>query len=115
MPAAQTELFGVTWARRSADLTGYAQFRLSVAQNLAGSGGAFFRAQFSTNGGGGWSDLETGGTGADLPVGAGTGLKIGAWGAINPAALGEVQLRLVGQGGDGVADPRFRAIAIELR
>jgi hypothetical protein len=115
MPAAQTELFGNVWGRRPADLTGYADFRICVNQAIAGAAAAFLRAQYSTNGGGAWSDLETGGTVADLSVGAVTGLKLGAWGAVDPAALGEVQLRIVGQDGNGTADPSFRYIAIEFR
>lgn len=115
MPAAQTELCGHTWGRRSADLAGFAEFRICVNQAIAGTAAAFFRAQYSTNGGGAWSDLETGGTVTDLSVGAGTGLKLGAWGAVDPAALGEVQLRIVGQDGNGTADPSFRYIVIEFR
>ncbi len=115
MPVAQTELFGTTWGRRATDLTGYVQFRLSVTQSVAGAAAASLRAQYSTNGGAAWSNLETGGTGADLLVGAGTGLKIGAWGTVDPGALGDVQLRIVGQNGDAAADPVFRYIGIEFR
>jgi hypothetical protein len=115
MPAAQTELFGTTWGQRAADLTGMTDFRISVNQSVAGFAGAFFRAQFSTDGGGSWSDAETGGTGADLDVGTGTGLKIGAWGALDGGAIGDVQFRLVGEGGNGTADPAFRYIGIEFR
>ena len=115
MPAAQTELFGNTWGRRASDLTGLAEFRVTVNQGVAGVAGAFLRAQYSTDGGGTWNNLESGGTGADLDVGAGTGLKVGAWGALDPTAIDDVQLRLVGQNGNGAADPSFRYIGIEFR
>jgi hypothetical protein len=115
MPGAQTELFGLTWGRRQADLTDYTEFRISVTQSVAGAAAAVFRAQFSTNGGGMWTDIEAAGTAADLAVGAGTGLKVGTWGALNAAAIGDVQLRIVGQGGDGATDPAFRYIGIEIR
>jgi hypothetical protein len=103
------------WGRRPADLTDYGEFRLMVSQSVAGAASAIFRAQYSTNGGSSWSTLETGGTLADLSVGAGTGLKIGAWGALDPSSLSDIQLRLVGINGNGTADPAFRYIAIEFR
>jgi len=115
MPAAQTELFGNTFGRRSADLSAEGEFRLSVNQSVAGAAGCSLRVQYSTNGGGSWSDLESSGTGADLGVGTGTGLKTGAWGTVAAGALGEVQLRITGSGGDNTADPAFRYIGIELR
>src|SRR5262245_36631221 len=114
MPAAQTELFGTVWARCRADLTGMAQFRITVTQSVAGSAAAFLRAQYSTNGAV-WNNLQSVGTGADLVVGAGTGLKTGAWGTLAPAAIADVQLRLVGQSGDGALDPAFRYMTIEFR
>lgn len=115
MPLAQTEMYGTAWGRRAADLTGYADFRVMVVQPVGGAAAATFRAQYSVNGGAGWSDLENGGTTADLAVGAGTGLKVGAWAALAVGAIGDVQVRIVGFGGDGSADPSFRYIAIELR
>jgi hypothetical protein len=115
MPIAQAELFGTVWGRRPADLTDFVEFRLGVNQSAAGAAGAFLRAQYSTDGGGSWNDLETGGLGADLLVGAGTGLKLGAWGALDAGALGEVQLRIVGESGNGTLDPSFRYIGIEFR
>ncbi len=115
MPVAQTELFGAVWGRRAADLDQMTEFRLIVNQSTAGAAAAFFRAQYSDDGGNTWNNLESATTSADLIVGAGTGLKIGAWGVMESAAAGEVQLRLVGQSGDGVTDPGFRYIAIEFR
>lgn len=114
MPAAQTELFGTVFGRRSADLSDLTQFRLSVNQSVAGFVNSTLRAQFSTDAGMNWSDLESGGTTADLSVGVGTGLKIGAWGPLEPTAMADVQLRLVGENGNGTADPSFRYIAIEV-
>lgn len=115
MPAAQTELFGNVFGRRTADLTDLTQFRLSVNQSVAGFVNATLRAQFSIDAGMNWLDLESGGTTADLSVGVGTGLKTGAWGPLEAAALADVQVRFVGENGNGVADPSFRYIAIELQ
>ena len=71
--------------------------------------------QVSTNGGGAWSNLESGGTTADLVVGAGTGVKVGAWANIDPAALADAQLRIMGESANGTADPAWRYIAIEFK
>jgi hypothetical protein len=115
MPLAQTELFGNVWGRRTADLTDFTQFRVSISQSTLGAAGAFLRAQYSTDGGTMWMDLETGGTGADLDIDVGTGLKIGSWGMIDAGAMGDVQLRIVGQNGNGTTDPNFRYIGIEFK
>lgn len=115
MPAAQTELFGTAWGRRAADLTSMTQFRMMVNQSVAGLAGATLRAQYSLDGGTNWIDLEASGTGADLGVGTGTGLKVGAWGSMASSAAADVQLRIVGQNGDGATDPAFRYISIEFK
>lgn len=115
MPSTQTELFGTVWDRRAAYLADLSQFRIIVSQSVAGVSGAFFRAQYSTDGGGSWIDLEASGTTTDLAVGTGTGLKVGSWGTLATAAIADVQLRLVGQGGDGATDPSFRYISIEFK
>lgn len=115
MPAALTELFGATWSRRVADLTDLTEFRLSATQSVAGAAGALLRAEYSTDGGTNWNNLESAGTAADLAVGTGTGLKVGAWGLIAAPALGDVQLRIRGLNGDGAADPAFRYIGLEFR
>lgn len=115
MPAAQTELFGTTWARRRVDLSDVSEFRLTVNQSVAGAAGAFVRLRYSVDGGTNWADAETGGPVADLDVGTGTGMKTGAWGSLVEEARGDVLLRLDGQDGNGVADPSFRYIGIELR
>ena len=124
MPNAVTELFATTWARRAADLTGATYFRLSVAQTVVGGAlqpppalpGPVLRVQFSTDGGTTWGNLEaTGSTAADLSVETTRSVKVGAWGQLAAAAASEVQLRIVGQGGDGAADPAFRYIGIEFK
>ena len=115
MPAATTELFGTTWGRRSVDLTGFSEFRISVTQSVAGNATSALSAEYSLNSGGSWNALETGGPVATLDVGTGTGLKIGAWGNIDPSAMAEVELRLVGANGNATADPAFRYIGIEFR
>lgn len=115
MPAASTEIFGTVWGRRPAYLTQMTQFRLSAVQAVAGSASATLRVQYSTDSGANWSNLESSGTAGDLAVGAGTGLKVGAWSTIASAALTDVQIRLIGFSGDGATDPSFRYIGVEFR
>jgi hypothetical protein len=116
MPAGQTELFGNQHGRRAVDLSDLVEFRLSANQSTGGSGTASLRAQYSTDGGTTWNDLEADGlTTGDLDVGAGTGLKVGTWAGLDPAAADDVQLRMVGYDGNGTADPAFRYIGIEFR
>ena len=86
-----------------------------VNQSVAVTGSAFFRAQYSADGRASWSDCESGGSSADLLVGAGTGLKVSGWGTLVGGAAADVQLGIVGQSGDGATDPAFRHIAIEFR
>jgi len=115
MPAASSELFGTVYSRRPADLTHVSEFRLVVAQSAGGATNAFLRAEFSLDGGSNWAALEAGGTAGDLGVGATTGLKVGVWSATEVAARTDVQLRLIGELGNGSTDPGFRYIAIEFR
>lgn len=113
-PAALTELFGNVFGRKRFDLTGFSQFRLACSQSVAGAANAKLRARYSTDGNT-WADLETGATTADLTVGAGTGLKTGAWANIAAAAKVDAQLRIDGIDGDAVADPAWRQLVIQVK
>lgn len=115
MPAALTELFGNDRGRRSADLTGMTEFRVSAQVSVTGSAGALLRAEYSTNGGGAWANLETGGTGGDVDISVAVGLLVGQWSPMDPTAADDVQLRLVGVNGNATADPAFRYLGIEFR
>lgn len=114
MPAAETELYGTTWARRAADLTGLTEFRLSVGVYTAGYSTAVLRGLYSTDGGTSWSNLEHLTTTGDVSIST-TGLRVGTWVALDPAAMANVQLCIAGLAGNSTADPVFRYIGIELR
>lgn len=115
MPATQTALFGTAWATRVMDLTGMTEFRLIVTESVVGFAGATLRAQYSADGGANWFNLESAGTTADVDISISTGLRVSAWAGIEVAAASDVQLRIVGQGGNGSTDPAFRYIALEFR
>jgi hypothetical protein len=113
MPAATTELFGSTRARVKVPLTGDTQFRLEANQSAAGAAGARLRMQYSTDQVT-WNDLESVTTTGELPVSA-AALNVGAFAPIVAAAKADVFLRVVGFGGDGVADPAWRVLLLEVQ
>lgn len=109
MPAATTEIFGGTPARRTKkNLAGATQARIIVNQTIVGSANAQLKLQFSTDQAA-WTDA-----GPVVAVGAGTGLKVGAFANLVTAAKADVFLRLAGVNGDGTADPAFSNIDIEV-
>jgi len=111
---APTELFGATNGRIRMDLSNASRFRITVNQSVAGAVGATLRAQYSTDGIN-FSELESDlGTTTNLNIGTGTGMKTGNWDNVASNAQGDVTLRLVGWGGNGVLDPAFRQILIEF-
>jgi hypothetical protein len=113
MPAALTELFGSTLARVKVDLSGFSAFRLQANQAAGGAAGALLRVEYSTDQST-WTNLEETTTTGDLVVAA-AGLNVGAFAPIAAGAAGDVYLRVVGLGGDGVADPAWRQLSIQLK
>jgi hypothetical protein len=115
MPAAVTELFGVTYFRGWVDLTDATEARLVVRQDATvGATNAEFRVQYSTNEST-WNYLD-GSTGPAVNVSTpASTTKKSNWQAITAGALGDVVLRIVGINGDGVLDPSFGGWAIQVR
>lgn len=111
-PAASTEFDGATNRRLSVDLTNATQARFSANVVASGTGGATLRVQYSTDGGGTWTNLD-GGAGPTIPVAAGR--QATAFFSIDAAAKADVLLRVVGQGGNGNADPSFTTIELEVK
>ena len=109
MPLVATEFLALAIYRRRLDLTAAASARLTVEQSVAGSAAAALKLQHSSDGAT-WAD-----SGPTVAVGVGTGLKVGAWAPLVAAAKGDVQFRLVGSGGDGVADPAFHRVTLETQ
>jgi hypothetical protein len=105
-PAALTEFLGGTLYRAKCDLSLFDTARLCARVNAAGAVNAVLGVQYST-------DEVTWTTLCSVGVGS-TGTKAGAWATIPAAAQADVVLRLGGQSGDGVADPAFGLIALEM-
>lgn len=112
-PLVQTELLGDTFGRTKVEMSGLEEARLVV--NVAAAGAvtpAEIRAQYSTDQTT-WASLD-GGTGPAVSIET-AGLKVSPWVSLVEMARGDVYLRLVGVGGDGVTDPGFGKIVIQLR
>lgn len=113
MPAAVTELFGNTSSRVKLDLTYGTHYRLVVNQTVAGQAGADFNLQYSTDNV--TYQAADAAAAGELDVGAGTGVKVGAWADLVAGANADVWLRIVGKEGNGVKDPRWRQIRIQFK
>lgn len=107
-PGAQTELAGSSARRIRIDLTGATQVRLSVRTTRAGSPAAFLSVQYSLD------ENTWVGLGAGAPI-SGVSTTASAWQTVPAAARRDVTVRVVGQGGDGVADPIIGSVVLEVR
>ncbi len=108
MPAAETEFAGILARRMRFDLTGVNKVRISARVQTAGAAGSVLRFQYSTDENT-WADLTP-----NVAVDA-IGTQVSAWDYIPGAAQADVYIRLVGSGGNGVADPTFGNIYLQLR
>lgn len=119
MPAALTELSGNAVRRQIRDLHQFSQFRFHVNVIAVGLAGSKLGVQYSLDGGSNWNGLDNG-TAATIstftqPVDA-IGTFMTAWATINSAARKNgVMLRIVGQDGNGAADPDLSNIVIECK
>ncbi|KKN05886.1 hypothetical protein LCGC14_1082800 [marine sediment metagenome] len=114
MLAALTEAFGLTTVHRlKFDLSGFHQARIIVNVQAAGhSTPALIRGQYSTDESS-WAYLD-GSAGPSVDISA-TGTKVSGWVDLVAASQDDVFLRIVGLDGDGIVDPQFGLIAIEVR
>jgi hypothetical protein len=119
MPAAKASLFGVG-RQQTADLTNFTQARVAVCMDAAGAAGSQIAIQYSTDGGSSWKyldDTADGAIGSATPKVsiAASGAAVSAWMTLAAAARADVRLRVVGDTGDGAADPSFFFIELEVR
>jgi len=115
MPAAVT-----TWLSSSSgtltgdatyvtDFTEYTECRLFTSLQVAGAGATtLIKVQYSTDNST-WVDLVS------LTIGNTTGAKDTNWASIPVGARTFIYIRLVGQNGDGAADPRFSPPILLIR
>lgn len=108
MPAALTEFLAVAVHRTRLPLYNADRARLIARQTIAGSANAKLKVQYSMDEST-WVDLCV------VAVGASTGTKTGAWTDIPATVQQDIYLRLCGIDGDGVADPAFGLIVLQLK
>ncbi len=109
MPAADTEFKGSNIRRTRIDMTGSNTIRLGMSLNSGVSTGATIRVQYSTDLTT-WTDMGTSITSAVQ------GLQVAtSWATVPAGAKADVFLRLMGQGGDGVADPGFLQVFVQVK
>lgn len=110
LAAAETEFAGNAHRRVRVTLTDADRCRLTARVSTAGSASSVVKAQYSTNGGETtWADLTPA-----VPLNV-VGTVGGAWGNVPAGAKGDVVLRLVTVGGDGVADPVVGSVVLEVQ
>ena len=100
-PAAETELNGAPRSRTKVDLSRYTRVRMTAAVSTAGAAGSKLRLQYATDGNtqAAWANLT------EVPLDNSGQGNISAWAELPAGARGDVWLRVVGVGGDGVIDP----------
>lgn len=114
MPAAETGFLGLA-TQVKVNLEGYTQACLGLQVIAAGSASAVIRARYSLDltGAGGFAALVS--PGGDQAINA-TGTFRTGWQTLPAAARDrEVLLDVVGQSGDGAADPALGRVWIGLR
>lgn len=109
MPAALTEFLGQTTQRTKIDLTTATQSRITVRIGVAPVANAKIKVQYSTDEST-WVDLCS----VTLPATA-SKTNIGDWTAVPAGAKADVFLRLAGIDGNGVADPSFGLITLQVK
>lgn len=112
MPASLTQLYGTTGDRFAVrlDLTTMRQVRFSFQVGVAGASGANLRLRYA-------ADFNTYVTlnATITTFGTVTGNYSSGWVDLEAGAKTDVHVQVWGQGGDGVADPRFTYITAEFR
>ncbi len=111
-PSAVTELFGLTRYRAMIDLSRATRVRASVMVMVAGFAGSTIHFEYSLDAGSTWDYLD----GVSGPVSAidALGLATSAWVAVDAPALADVLIRPAGAGGNGIVDPSFGLLALEI-
>jgi hypothetical protein len=116
MPAALTEFNGSKNYRAKSDLTNATSARLLAVQVSALPVGPLpvLAAQYSTNGGSTWAYLD-GGTGPSISTFSGASITDSGFVTLAAGAKADVQLRIVGSGGDGATTVPFGNVYLEFK
>jgi len=118
MPAALTEIFANEVLRETVDLTYVTQFRLIINVTTLGSVNAELGVQYSTDSGTNFNGLDNGTQDSNSTVTASlsaTGHITTAWTDLASGARADILLRIMGENGDGVADPAVSTVEVQFR
>lgn len=110
MPATATQFSASTNAERPIELSHARRARLVTQQSIAGAAGSELRAQYWD--GATWQYLDH--AAGPAVSAATTGGQAGTWINLDYQARGSRVVRIIGINGDGVADPAWRYIALEI-
>lgn len=117
MPAAATLLLGTHTHVRKVDLTNYRQCRLVVnKQSVAGFAGSLLEVKFATSfatSAAGYSQI--GSSAVTVAVDVADVVQVSSWIDLTASAKADVFVAIVGSGGNGVVNPTFGSIEIQLR
>jgi hypothetical protein len=108
-PAATTELYGFTRNRTKVDLTAANQCRFLSNVSVQGAASSQLRVQYSMDQST-WIDLP----GTTISTGT-TGLQVSTFTNLPAGAKQDVFLRVVGQNGDGNADPAYGSMSLQVK
>lgn len=112
------EFLNTNQRRLTIDMTNATQFRIISDVTVQGVAASVTGIQYSTDGGTTWRGLDNGNSGSNSTVTVsdlGTGSKVSAWTNLAIGVSADVLVRIAGSGGDGVADPAFSNISIQLK
>lgn len=110
-PAATTELLGLTQFRTKLDLSGYDEVRLNAIVATVGLSGSTLSVQYAEDCSS-WADISA--TNPTVALDA-TSMKTSVWQKLAANAKDDVCLRIVGTGGNGILNPVFNSLNVQLR
>lgn len=119
MPAATQELGNTTRYRTKLDLTHFSEFRVTARVMTAGVAGGRLGVHYSTDEST-WVWLD-GTASASAPAAGYVGMasalatEVSAWTSLASGAKADVFIRPATNGGDGVADPAFGLVTVQVR
>ena len=111
-PAALTEIFGDSDIRTKYDGTNMTQARFVVLVTTAGFAGSTLHPEYDVTSG--FAELADTANQLDVAIDA-TGLIDSGFQTIVAASRADAELRLVGEGGNGMVDPAFTVILVEFK
>lgn len=103
------EFKGATYHRTKYIMDGTTELRLIANVSTPGASGSYITAQWSSNLVS-WNFFTTG-SDPRCPIDV-TGFQESPWSVITTGSVGDLYIRIVGSGGNGIADPSIALVAL---